>query len=152
MSRARATKVLRFVWSHPANRSRKGRAIVRLLAWQMWERTTGRPWTIGLQGMRLRCYPHSAGATGVLYCQLPEWHDMRFLLDFLRPGDLFDVGANVGVYSLLACTVAGTQVVAFEPGRLAYERLHENIALNSLTQRVRTVMAAAGDGLDKEDG
>jgi hypothetical protein len=68
--------------------------------------------------MHLRCYPHSTSASGVIYCGLPEWAEMRFLLDYLRPGEGFvDVGANIGTYSLLAASVPDVVAWAFEPSR-----------------------------------
>ncbi|MEX5637760.1 FkbM family methyltransferase [Parafrankia sp. FMc2] len=59
---------------------------------------------------------------------------MRFVLDYLRPGDVFvDVGANVGSYTLLAGKVPGVHVVAFEPASSTFSRLSENVVLNRLT-------------------
>jgi FkbM family methyltransferase len=95
--------------------------------------------------MRFRCYPRSASATFVLYCGLPEWEDMNFLRDYLRSGDGFvDVGANVGVYSLLAADMAGVEVWAFEPSSDSLSRLRENVTLNRLGDRVHILAAAAG--------
>lgn len=69
--------------------------------------------------------------------RLLEWHDMRFVMDVMRPGDLFiDVGSNVGVYTLLATTCPGVEVLAFEPGRLARDRLEEHLDLNHVRDRV----------------
>ncbi len=51
----------------------------------------------------------------------------------VQPGDVvYDIGANVGVFSLIAatrCGPAGT-VVAFEPGFASFARLCDNVALN----------------------
>lgn len=107
----------------------------RLLAWQIWERTVGRPWTLRLQsGLRLRCYPHSSAASAVIYSGLPDWWEMRFLLDYVEAGETFvDVGANVGVYSLLAAGVEGVAVVAFEPSSIPRSRLLENLQINGST-------------------
>lgn len=51
----------------------------------------------------------------------------------LRPGQVvFDVGANVGYYTLLMAKLvgAGGQVHAFEPTTWAYERCQRNLSLN----------------------
>ena len=51
----------------------------------------------------------------------------------LRPGDvLYDIGANVGAYSLIASHILGGQgtVYAFEPSFLNYNQLCRNIVLN----------------------
>ena len=47
-------------------------------------------------------------------------------------GDMFDVGANTGLYSLLvACAQAGVRVHAFEPLPSIADRLEHNLILNS---------------------
>jgi FkbM family methyltransferase len=142
-----ACRLVRAVWTHPENRHRRLRAVATLLAWQGWERVVGRPWTIHLAGGRkLRVYPHSHSATEALYFGLGEARDMRFTLDFLAPGDVFvDVGANVGVYSLLASSIPDVNIEAFEPSPEAFSRLGENVRLNRLETRVTTYQTAVGD-------
>lgn len=94
---------------------------------------------------RLLCYPHSTAATAVLYRGLYDWSEMNFLLQYLRPGDCFvDVGANVGVYSLLATAVDGTTVIAVEPSTATADRLEENVRLNGLEDRIAVGRVAAG--------
>lgn len=63
----------------------------------------------------------------------------------LRPGTVFDVGANTGVYALIAASVHGTSVHAFEAYPPVAELLRENLALNPSGARVRVVEAAASD-------
>ncbi|MGA9755434.1 MAG: FkbM family methyltransferase [Desulfobaccales bacterium] len=57
------------------------------------------------------------------------------LVQRLMEGDevFWDVGANVGYFTLVAATALTNrgQIVAFEPGRNAYARLTENLALNA---------------------
>lgn len=137
------------IWGHPAVRGERARAVGRYLGWQGWQVAFGRPITVTMVGgMRLRCHPHSTAASGVLYTRLPEWESMRFLLDYLRPGEAFvDVGANVGTYTLLAASVEGTRVVAFEPSSRTHARLAENVRLNGLDRpgRVDARPVAVGD-------
>jgi FkbM family methyltransferase len=62
-----------------------------------------------------------------------EWRERQFLNDFLRPGDVFlDVGANIGLFTLIAAHRVGTsgRVFAFEPVPKTYQRLISNIELN----------------------
>ena len=138
-------RTVRRIWGHPENRGRRGRAVARYVAWQAWQRTVRRPWTVPLvPGRRIRCHPHSSAAA-VLYYGLPDPMEMRFLLDYLGAGDVFvDVGANHGVYTLLATSVPGVQVIAVEPSTRAFARLEENLDLNHLDGRVSTVRVAAG--------
>jgi len=96
-------------------------------------------------GLKLRCHPHSAAASGVLYTGYPEWSEMLFALRFLRAGDVFvDVGANIGVYSLLAASVPGVAVVAFEPSTRSFDRLAENVLLNGIQDCVSIRKEAVG--------
>lgn len=56
---------------------------------------------------------------------------IHWIDDFIGNGDVFyDVGANVGVYSLYAALSRGARVLAFEPMCSNYEVLNRNIFLN----------------------
>ena len=62
--------------------------------------------------------------------------DLELLLGrLLRPGDVWvDVGANIGVVSLIAAMKIGPQGrgIAFEPNPLVYERLLDHLKLNGV--------------------
>lgn len=73
------------------------------------------------------------GITGNIYSGLHEFNAMGFLLHFLRAEDTFyDVGANVGSYTLLASGVCKAKTIAFEPVPATYAILKQNIELNKL--------------------
>jgi FkbM family methyltransferase len=66
----------------------------------------------------------------------------------LRPGDVyFDVGANIGVYTLFGARRVGEKgsVVAFEPHIPNANSLLENIILNGLGHQIKLVTAALSD-------
>jgi len=88
------------------------------------------------------------GETGLvesIYVGLLEFEDMAFFLHYIDNHDLFvDVGANVGLYTLLACGVKGACGFAFEPVPETYTRLSNNIRLNQLDCRVRFLNAGVG--------
>lgn len=68
------------------------------------------------------------------------------LIEEMRPGQVvYDVGANVGLYSVLLSQVVGPEgcVIAFEPDPESYLHLQENLALNGLTN-VRVLPRALG--------
>ena len=141
--------VIKYIWTHPANRRRKLRALADSVGWQLEKRLTGHTRDIRVFGdLRLRCYPDSNGAGIMIYAN--GWYDydeMHFVQRYLRPGDaVVDVGANIGVYTLLAAAAVREQgkVVAFEPGRASFERLKENVQLNRLHQ-VKLHCAAVGE-------
>lgn len=116
------------------------------VGWQLWERTVRRPWTITMPpGLALHLAPHDPVTSGVLYCGLPDWQEMRLVLDYLRAGDvMLDVGANVGLYSLLAASIDGVRVKAFEPDDGARRVAERNVARNGLSDLVELSPLAVG--------
>lgn len=67
-------------------------------------------------------------------------------------GTVLDIGANSGLYALIAATVAPrARVVAFEPLPQALGYLRANVALNELAQRVRIVPEAVSDACGEAD-
>lgn len=145
-SRSPLLHTLGFVVRHPANRRRPIRALLTFAGWQVWKRTTGRSLTVTFwAGLRIRIYPDNRSASLALYTGLPEYDDMLFALRLLRPGDcVIDVGANIGLYSLLAASRIGDgRVIALEPDPLTAARLRENTELNRL-RNVEVRVEAAG--------
>lgn len=87
------------------------------------------------------------GATGNIYTGLLEFADMAFVLHVLRGGDTFgDVGANVGVYTILAAKNAGARVFSVEPIPSTVQKLRRNVDLNEVAARVVVLPYVAGDG------
>ncbi len=89
------------------------------------------------------------GATGNIYAGLHEFEDMAFLLHMLHKTDtFFDVGANVGSYTVLAGKVVGCSVHAFEPVPRTFAQLGENIQANQIEGQVQ----AHNVGVGREKG
>ena len=63
---------------------------------------------------------------------------------------LYDVGANVGMYTIYAAVMRNSPVYAFEPEALNYAELNKNIFLNDLHERVLSYCLALTD-VDKTD-
>jgi FkbM family methyltransferase len=88
----------------------------------------------------LRLLESAGGAGG-------EQRVLGLLVSSLKPGEVvFDIGANVGLYTVLLAKVVGDggQVIAFEPEGQTYAHLLENVKLNSL-RNVRCFRKALGD-------
>jgi FkbM family methyltransferase len=69
-------------------------------------------------------------------------------LDRLKPGMvLLDVGANVGMYSVLAAKMKGATVFAFEPESQNFALLAKNIVLNGLERTVTPYCVALSDAV-----
>ena len=71
----------------------------------------------------------------------------QIILPSLGSGDVFvDVGANIGVFTILSALKVGEtgQVIAFEPEACAYSQLEQNINLNHF-KNVRAFQVALGE-------
>lgn len=85
------------------------------------------------------------GATGNIYFGLHEFEEMSFLLHFLKKVDTFyDVGANIGSYTILAAGVCGAKACSFEPVPSTFNFLKENVSVNKLDESVTLYMVAVG--------
>jgi hypothetical protein len=76
---------------------------------------------------------------------------LRWIHDHVQPGDVFyDVGANIGIFSLLAAHRAGSRgnVLAFEPHVATAETLLQNVVLNGLGEHIDVLSSA----LHRESG
>jgi FkbM family methyltransferase len=72
-------------------------------------------------------------------------------IDTFAEGEtLFDIGANVGMYTVYAAVMRNSSVYAFEPEALNYAELNKNIFLNTLHGRVLAYCLALSD-VDKAD-
>ena len=77
-----------------------------------------------------------------------EPHLTYWIQDRLKPGDTFvDVGANIGYFTLLAarCVCQHGSCVAIEASPSIFDLLNENLELNHIGSKVRTVNLAASD-------
>lgn len=142
-----AFKTLNYIWTHPNCKQQKLQAILRFMGWQIYKRLTHKYLDIQLiTDTKIRCHPDSYSAAAVLYCSLYDYDDMNFLLRYLRAEDSFlDVGANVGVYTLLAASkIRAGLLHSFEVLPKNYARLQENLRLNSFNE-VKTYAIAVSD-------
>ncbi|KQQ32585.1 FkbM family methyltransferase [Methylobacterium sp. Leaf125] len=72
---------------------------------------------------------------------------MLMMATLIRSEGIFiDVGANTGVYTVMAGTIVRDRpIIAFEPFHPVLEILRRNLALNGLTDRVRLMEVALSD-------
>lgn len=139
-------QILRFIAKHPLAKRNKAKAFRRLISWQVRQLVAPKAivYTL-LEKSKLVVSKGMAGATGNIYTGLHEFEDMFFLLHYLKKGDLFaDVGANVGVYSILASVNAGAYTVALEPIPKTFENLKSNIAINDAWDCITPLQVGAG--------
>jgi FkbM family methyltransferase len=80
---------------------------------------------------------------GVLLLDEPTVH---WLDELVSPGDvLYDIGAGIGAYSLVAALHRGALAVAFEPGFAAFKHLCDNLLANGCYRSVIPLPLALGN-------
>jgi FkbM family methyltransferase len=120
-------------------------AWARFVWWQLRSRLQREILIDWVGGQRLAVQHGMKGATANIYVGLHEFADMMLPLHFLREGDLFfDIGANVGVYTVLASGVCRASTWAFEPDPGTVCHLKRNIELNKLGALVKVYECAVG--------
>jgi FkbM family methyltransferase len=106
----------------------------------------GRPVEYRLsKGLIISLYPEGQVAQA-LFTRKFEEVEIGLTLDFLKPGmNVVDVGANIGLYSILADKIVGPtgRVWAFEPSHENHHRLIRNLKINN-SKYVTAVGAALG--------
>ena len=118
-----------------------------VVAWQVASRVLRAPAVVPLTARTSRVLERGmTGATENFDCGLREFEDMAFLIDLLRPGDLFmDIGANVGTYTVLAAGHCGARAVAVEPLPATFARLCRNVRRNDIGHLVRAHNCGVGE-------
>ncbi len=134
------------ILGHPMNQGRPREALQRFFSWQIGSRLV--PGAVAFEFVNdsvVLIRPGMPGATQNIYCGLNDFEEMGFLLHLLRPADEFvDVGANVGVYTVLASAAIGAHTTAFEPNPTTFAQFRKNILINGIESKVNAHQSALG--------
>ena len=109
--------------------------VLRHLSW-MFRRIFKRfPVELNISNSKILVYHHSGVAALVNCMGTYDYNNINFIKLLLKKlgqsGVFFDVGSNIGSYTLVASEVATASVFAFEPGRTAFSALKKNIEMNN---------------------
>lgn len=139
-------QIIRFVTSQPLTKTNKIGAMKRFLSWQLASRMIPHPIIVPFVGdSKIILKRGLTGATGNYYVGLHEFQDMAFLLHLLQPEDMFfDIGANVGSYTILASAVKKARAVAIEPIPETYVHLVNNLKVNHTENLVKPLNIGLG--------
>jgi FkbM family methyltransferase len=138
---------LGFILSHPLGKRHLIKSIYRSILWQLQSSFYPSKLIVKtfIKPIKFHARKGLTGITGNIYAGLHDFDDMTFLLHFLRPDDTFyDVGANVGSYTLLASGICKAKSIAFEPVGSSFEILAKNIELNKLQDKASIINSAVG--------
>jgi FkbM family methyltransferase len=142
---------------------RAGRKIVRTLQAvrlqrKLWMRQFGlplrnlilfnRPVTVSIAGIPVRLMPRGQVAAFFWTGHRFERHEVAFILSVLEPSTIFfDVGANVGLFTISAAKkIGGKGVFAFEPCSSTCGLLKQNLLLNRVAD-VNVSQLALGESV-----
>ncbi|WP_160289967.1 FkbM family methyltransferase [Aphanizomenon sp. UHCC 0183] len=145
---------LGFLFHHPLASLNKFKAFSNFLHWQLHYRSANQSLSAFLflfvENTKIILRPGETGATGNIYTGLHEFVDMSLIMHFLSKEDLFfDIGANIGSYSLLAGGVSNSSVIALEPVSHTFSKLIENIGVNNLFEKVKCLQYGAGSSISQ---
>ena len=143
-------RILKFIASHPLNRGGRLSAVLRFVRYQFATRLFESKFLVNwVNDTKFLVSKGETGLTGNLYCGLMEYEDMSFLLHYLRSDDEFyDIGANVGAYTILASGVIGANSVSFEPLPSTYDRFIDQIKINRIEHLVESNNSGVGNKAD----
>lgn len=147
MNILRQFKTLQWILRQPLNKGKALQTLRRWLYWHIGSRLVPGPVMVKyVDNITYLTSPGMTGATGNIYAGLIEFEEMSFMMHFLNKSDLMvDVGANVGMFSLLAAGVSGAEVIAFEPVPTTFKILEDNVRLNRLEERICLLNMGVGD-------
>jgi FkbM family methyltransferase len=136
-----------FIWSHPANRGKRIRAVCRSVAFEATSRTLRTPKIFEMGDSLMWAHPRFFSSRLAYHATPVNWNEMLAWRRHLKAGDLFiDVGANVGVYTLWA-SACGADVISLEPSRPELDQLRRNVALNGYSVEILAAAAGAAVGM-----
>lgn len=130
--------MLHNILRHPLNEANRYDALKRYARWQFGSRLVpGAVVVPFVNNTSLIVSRGMAAATQHVYTGLSDFPESSLLLHLLRENQMFvDVGANVGVYTVLAAGVIGAQVVCVEPIPSTFQNLSANVRINDIVDKV----------------
>ncbi len=145
-SKSGLLQVMRSIAEHPLNAGHRFESLGRFAKWQIGSRLVPGPVLVPfINDAKLAIRRGQIGATGNIYTGLLDFEEMALLLHFIRPTDTFaDVGANVGVYTVLAGAAGGASCISMEPLPATFADLMVNIRINGMESRCRAENVAIG--------
>lgn len=124
------------VWRHPYNQKHPFDAFFRVSKWCVMKKIFKHNYTANFQGYKVNMWLDSSQSRFLAYFCYLDWEEFNFIENYLKAGDhVFDVGANIGLYTLLMVKCVGPtgRVTSLEPDEKCYKRLLANIEANELT-------------------
>jgi FkbM family methyltransferase len=142
-------EIFLFIKNHPLTKNCQLKTIFKFIIWQLTVRLTKNRFIVRwVNNSKFIIGKSETGLTGNYYCGLMEYEDMTFILHYLRKTDFFyDIGANVGAYTILASAVIGCKTKSFEPINDTFDRLVDQIRINRIDNLVEAKNCGVSDNV-----
>ncbi len=139
--------MLELINKNPLARKNKINSFIKFIKWEILSRTLNKSFVYRyVNESKLIMKKGMDGATGNIFLGLRDYHEMCMTLHFLRENDLFvDIGANVGVYAVLASAVKKAKSIAVEPIPEPFQNLINNLKINKIENIVEALNLGLGD-------
>jgi len=143
-------KSIIFILNHPLVIGERSIAIFRYLKFHILSRINNKIRKISfIEGTTLLIKRDLSGAASNYFTHISDFEEMLFMLHLLKSNKLFyDVGSNIGTWSILASGVVGCNSIAIEPIKETYMQLLKNIEINKINKKVKTYNFALGGESD----
>tara|TARA_B100001250_G_scaffold413708_1_gene448742 strand:- start:6489 stop:7379 length:891 start_codon:yes stop_codon:yes gene_type:complete len=137
---------IKFIINHPLVYGERFNAILRYIKFHVLTRIKNTKRKISfVNGTMLIIKRDLSGASTNYFTYLADFEEMMFMLHVLRSDNLFfDIGSNIGSWTILASGVVGSKSVSIEPIKESYYQLIDNINLNNLNEKVTLYNIALG--------
>ncbi|MBN1250743.1 MAG: FkbM family methyltransferase [Bacteroidales bacterium] len=126
--------ILKFILNHPIGKKRKFKTFFRFLKWQIFSKVFDYKVIVPyVANSKLILKKSLHSATANYYVGLQEFEEMAFTLHLLNKNDIFcDIGANIGIYTILASKIKFAKTYSFEPIKETFFYLKNNVVLNEI--------------------
>ena len=150
-------KLLKIILNHPLNANNKFRSILRFLSFNLKKISNKGliifPW-VGESKLIFDNTEFDTLSQRQIkfnyYLGLVEYEDMAFLIHCLKKENVFiDCGANLGMYTILASKVLGSDTIAFEPHPETVTKFFSLLKINNVTHKVKIINKAIGDKIEE---
>jgi FkbM family methyltransferase len=133
--------------THPIARSQPAQTLWRLAKADIINKALGYPFLVSHDfGPTLIVDRDLHSTRGHYFFGLHAFNEELFAIHFLRKDELFlDIGANLGIFSIIVAITTGARAVAVEPSPSSAMVIRQHIALNDLSDRVVLFEACVGD-------
>ncbi|MEA5458967.1 FkbM family methyltransferase [Arcicella sp. LKC2W] len=126
-------KTIQIIIKSPQSGNIKIKGVLKHFIWQLNKMFKKFPLILKYSSSYLRINNSKIGSGALINAlELYDYNNMSLIKDLIKGnGVFFDVGANIGVYSILVSEQRSIMVHSFEPHPITCSYLHENIELNS---------------------